>query len=61
MRNLQRNIAADAPGKDPNIVPYEDEDLDTTQQDRNTQEQQQPVAVQVDTEEHGGGRSYCCC
>jgi hypothetical protein len=60
-KGKERNIAADAPGKDPDIVPYEDEDLDTTQQDRNTQEQQQPVAVQVDTGEHGGGRSYCCC
>jgi len=49
-RNVQRNAAADAPGKDPDIVPYEDEDLDTTQPDPNPQ--QQPVV--------GRGRSYCC-
>jgi hypothetical protein len=47
MRNIQRNAAADAPGKDSDIVPYEDEDLDTTQPDPNPQ--QQPVVVQVDT------------
>jgi hypothetical protein len=57
-RNVQRNAAADAPGKDQDIVPYEDEDLDTTQWDTNPQ--QQPVVVQMDTGEHGRGRSYCC-
>ncbi|KAG1863564.1 hypothetical protein DFJ58DRAFT_839088 [Suillus subalutaceus] len=60
----ERTVAADAPGKDPNIVPYEDQDPDTTQPDPNTQQpqqrQQQPVAVQVDTGEHGGSRSCCC-
>jgi len=69
MHNLQRNAAADAPGKDPNIVPYEEgEDLDATQPDPNPQQQPQPqqqsppaVTVQVDTGEHGGGRSCCCC
>jgi hypothetical protein len=65
----ERNAAADAPGKDPDIVPYEEgEDLDATQPDPNAQQQPQPqqqsppaVAVQVDTGEHGGGRSCCCC
>jgi len=66
MRNLQRNAAADAPGRDPDIVPYEEgEDLDATQSDPNPQQQllpqPQPVVVQVDTGEHGGGRSCCCC
>jgi hypothetical protein len=55
---LTRNAAADAPGKDPDIVCYEDEDLDTTQWDTNPQ--QQPVVVQMDTGEHGRGQLYCC-
>ncbi|KAG2033822.1 hypothetical protein BDR03DRAFT_966581, partial [Suillus americanus] len=48
-KGKERNAHADAPGRDPDIVPYEDQDLDTTQPDPNTQQQQQSVAVQVDT------------
>ncbi|KAG2351718.1 hypothetical protein BDR07DRAFT_1467142, partial [Suillus spraguei] len=44
----ERNAAAGAPGKDPDIVP-DDEDIDTTHPDPNTQ-QQQPVVVQADTD-----------
>jgi len=61
MRNLQRNAAADAPGNDPDIVPYEDQDQDTTQPDPDTQQQQQAVAVHIDAGEHGGGKSCVCC
>jgi hypothetical protein len=57
----ERNAAAGAPGKDPNIVPYEDQDLNTTQLDPTTQQQQQAIAVHIDPGEHGGGRSCCCC
>ncbi|KAG2738118.1 hypothetical protein P692DRAFT_20759614 [Suillus brevipes Sb2] len=59
----RRNVAAGAPGKDPNIVSDEDyENLNTnTQQDPNTQPQQQVVAVHVDPGEHGGGKSCICC
>ncbi|KAG2033487.1 hypothetical protein BDR03DRAFT_967321, partial [Suillus americanus] len=60
-KGKERNAAADAPGKDPDIVPYEDQDLDTTQPDPNTQQQQQAVAVHIDSGEHGGGKSYVCC
>ncbi|KAG2345951.1 WD40 repeat-like protein [Suillus weaverae] len=57
----ERNAAAGAPGKDPDIVPYEDQDLDTTQPDPNTQQQQQAVAVHIDPGEHRGGKSCVCC
>ncbi|KAG1809372.1 uncharacterized protein BJ212DRAFT_605508 [Suillus subaureus] len=63
-KGKERNAAAGAPGKDPDIVPYEDQDLDTTQPDSNTQQQQhqqQPVVVQVNPGEHGGGKSCVCC
>jgi hypothetical protein len=40
-RNVQRNAAADAPAKDPDIVPYEDQDLDATQPDPYAQQQPQ--------------------
>jgi hypothetical protein len=55
----ERNAAAGARGNDPDIVP--DEYLDTTEPDSGTQQQQQPVAAQVDPGEHGGGRLCCCC
>ncbi|KAG2741279.1 hypothetical protein P692DRAFT_20840209, partial [Suillus brevipes Sb2] len=59
----ERNAAAGAPGKDPNIISDEEyENLNTdTQQDPNTQPQQQVVAVHVDPGEHGGGKSCICC
>ncbi|KIK37516.1 hypothetical protein CY34DRAFT_810271 [Suillus luteus UH-Slu-Lm8-n1] len=59
----ERNAAAGAPGKDPNIISDEEyEYLNTnTQQDPNTQPQQQVVAVHVDPGEHGGGKSCICC
>jgi hypothetical protein len=57
----ERNAAADAPGNDPDIVPYEDQDQDTTQPDPDTQQQQQAVAVHIDAGEHGGGKSCVCC
>ncbi|KAG1774407.1 hypothetical protein EV702DRAFT_534642 [Suillus placidus] len=57
----ERNAAAGAPGKNPDIVPYEDQDLDTTQPDTNMQQQQQAVAVHIDPGEHGGGKSCVCC
>ncbi|KAG2345926.1 hypothetical protein BDR05DRAFT_988531 [Suillus weaverae] len=53
----ERNAAAGAPGKNSDIVPYEDQDLDTTQPDTNMQQQQQAVAVHIDPDEHGGGKS----
>ncbi|KIK31946.1 hypothetical protein CY34DRAFT_19419 [Suillus luteus UH-Slu-Lm8-n1] len=58
-RDKQRNVAAGAPGKDPNIISDEEyEYLNTnTQQDPNTQPQPQAVAVHVDPGEHGGGNS----
>jgi hypothetical protein len=60
--DLQRNAAAGAPGKDPNIVADEDyEHPDTTRQGPNTQPQPQAVAVHVDHGEHGGGKSRICC
>jgi hypothetical protein len=61
--DLQRNAAAGAPGKDPNIISDEEyEQLNTTtQQDPNTQPPQQAVAVHVDPGEHGGGKSCICC
>ncbi|KIK40717.1 hypothetical protein CY34DRAFT_806892 [Suillus luteus UH-Slu-Lm8-n1] len=61
-KGKERNAAAGAPGKDPNIISDEDyERLNTTQQDPNTQLQQQAVAVHVDPGEHGGGKSCICC
>lgn len=61
-KGKERNAAAGAPGDDPDIVPYEDyEHLDTTQLDPNTQQQQQAVAVHIDSGEHGGGKSCICC
>ncbi|KAG1812579.1 uncharacterized protein BJ212DRAFT_1578759 [Suillus subaureus] len=60
-KGKERNAAADAPGKDPNIVPYEDQDVDTTQPDPNIQQQQQVIAVHIDPGEHGGGKSCVCC
>ncbi|KAG2037468.1 hypothetical protein BDR03DRAFT_957243 [Suillus americanus] len=59
----ERNITAGAPGKDPDIVPYEDQDPDTTQPEPDTQPQPQPqaVAVHIDPGEHGGGKSCICC
>jgi hypothetical protein len=61
--DIQRHIAAGAPGKDPNIISDEEyENLNTdTQQDPNTRPQQQAVAVHVDPGEHGGGKSCICC
>ncbi|KAG2054567.1 WD40 repeat-like protein [Suillus hirtellus] len=53
----QRNAAAGAPGSEHSLI--RDEDLPS--QDPNTQHQHQPAAVQVDTGEHGGGLSCCCC
>ncbi|KAG2043683.1 hypothetical protein BDR03DRAFT_1005688 [Suillus americanus] len=41
----ERSAAAGAPGKHPDIVHHEDQDLDTTQPDPNTQQQQQQQAV----------------
>ncbi|KIK38071.1 hypothetical protein CY34DRAFT_15285 [Suillus luteus UH-Slu-Lm8-n1] len=59
-RAIPRNAAADAPGKDSDIIPDEDhEHLDTTQQGSNTQ--QQAVAVHVDAGRYGGGKSCICC
>jgi thiamine pyrophosphokinase len=58
----QRNAAAGAPGSDHSLI--RDEDYHgPPSPDPNTQQQQQqqPVTVQVDTGEHGGGRSCCCC
>ncbi|KAG2052487.1 WD40 repeat-like protein [Suillus hirtellus] len=59
----ERNAAAGAPGKDPDIVP--DEYLDAVEPDPDTQQQQQPhqqaVAVHIDPGEHGGGKSCVCC
>ncbi|KAG1829225.1 WD40-repeat-containing domain protein [Suillus subalutaceus] len=60
-KGKERNAAADAPGKDPDIVPYEYQDLDTTQPDPNTRQQQQAVTVHIDPGEHGGGKSCVCC
>jgi hypothetical protein len=54
--NVQHNAAADALGRDLDIIPYEDEDLNT-KPDPNPQ--QQPLVVQVDTGEHGRSWSYC--
>ncbi|KAG1896599.1 uncharacterized protein F5891DRAFT_589210 [Suillus fuscotomentosus] len=59
----ERNIAANAPGPDPDIVP--DEYFDTIEPDPDTQQQQQPhqqaVAVHTDPGEHGGRKSCVCC
>ncbi|KAG2353934.1 hypothetical protein BDR07DRAFT_1465329 [Suillus spraguei] len=60
-KGKERNAAADEDrSKDPNIIP-DDGYFDTTQLDSNTQQQQQPVSVQVDTGEHGGGRAIRSC
>ncbi|KAG2338712.1 WD40 repeat-like protein [Suillus weaverae] len=53
-KGKERNAAAGAPGNNPDIVPYEDQDLNTTHVDPNTQQQQQAVAVHIDPDEHGG-------
>ncbi|KAG2052490.1 hypothetical protein BDR06DRAFT_973067 [Suillus hirtellus] len=61
----ERNIAAGAPGKDPDIVP--DEYLDAVEPDPDMQQQQQQqplqqaVAVHTDPGEHGGKKSCICC
>ncbi|KAG1904451.1 uncharacterized protein F5891DRAFT_977299 [Suillus fuscotomentosus] len=59
----ERNVAAGAPGKDPDIVP--DEYLDAVEPDPDMQQQQQPlqqaVAVHTDPGEHGAKKSYICC
>ncbi|KAG2084122.1 uncharacterized protein F5147DRAFT_841977 [Suillus discolor] len=52
----QRNAAAGAPGSEHSLIRDED-----PSQDPNTQQQHQPVAAQVDPDEHGGGLSCCCC
>ncbi|KAG2113800.1 uncharacterized protein F5147DRAFT_34215 [Suillus discolor] len=54
----QRNAAAGAPGSDDSLIRDEDHH-GTPSLDLNTQQQHQPVAVQVDAGEHGGG--LCCC
>ncbi|KAG2051196.1 WD40 repeat-like protein [Suillus hirtellus] len=53
----QRNAAAGAPGSEHSLI----RDEDALPEDPNTQQQHQPVAGQVDTGEHGGGLSCCCC
>ncbi|KAG2115957.1 uncharacterized protein F5147DRAFT_834066, partial [Suillus discolor] len=57
----ERNIAAGAPGPDPDIVP--DEYFDTAEPDPDTQQQQhqEAAAVHIDPGEHGGGKSCVCC
>ncbi|KAG1784457.1 uncharacterized protein HD556DRAFT_232865 [Suillus plorans] len=52
----QRNAAAGAPGSEHSLI----RDEDPLPQDPNTQPHQ-PVAGQVDTGQHGGGLSCCCC
>ncbi|KAG1876506.1 hypothetical protein DFJ58DRAFT_178492 [Suillus subalutaceus] len=59
-QGLQRYAAAGAPGSDHSFIRDEDYHGPPTP-DPNLQQQQQPVAVQVDPGEHGGGRSCCCC
>ncbi|KAG2338654.1 WD40 repeat-like protein [Suillus weaverae] len=59
-KGKERNVAAGAAGNNPDIVPYEDQDLDT-QPDPNSRQQQQAVAVHVDPGEHGGRKSCICC
>ncbi|KIK35888.1 hypothetical protein CY34DRAFT_553156 [Suillus luteus UH-Slu-Lm8-n1] len=59
----ERNAAAGAPGKDPNIISDEEYEYlnANTQQDPNTHQQQQASALHVDPGEHGGGKSCICC
>jgi hypothetical protein len=61
--DMQRNAAAGAPGKDPNIISdeeYENLNVDPGEHEV-TQPQQQTVAVHIDPGEHGGGKSCICC
>ncbi|KAG2146241.1 hypothetical protein DEU56DRAFT_167764 [Suillus clintonianus] len=61
----KRNAAAGAPADDdPDIIRAEyldDGPQDPDTQQRSTQEQQQPVATQVDTGQHRSGKSCFCC
>ncbi|KAG2118379.1 hypothetical protein DEU56DRAFT_144911 [Suillus clintonianus] len=69
-KGKERNAAADAPGRDEDLVPDEyfddfPQDPNSTQrpntQEPNTPQRQQPAATLVDTGEHVGGKSCCCC
>ncbi|KAG2137552.1 hypothetical protein DEU56DRAFT_352782 [Suillus clintonianus] len=65
-KGKERNAAADAPGRDEDLVPDEyfddlPQDPNATQQPNTQQQQQQLVAVQTDTGGHGGGKSCFCC
>ncbi|KAG1836319.1 hypothetical protein DFJ58DRAFT_847017 [Suillus subalutaceus] len=60
-QGVQCNAEAGAPGSDDSLIRDEDyHGPPSPDPNLQQQQQQQPVVVQIDSGEHGGGRSYCC-
>ncbi|KAG2128625.1 WD40-repeat-containing domain protein [Suillus bovinus] len=60
VQGQQSHTTAGVPGSDDSLI--RDEDCHRSlSPDPNTQQQHQPVAIQIDTGEHGNGLSCCCC